>query len=305
LLWKGANKTEDTHGNETKLGINGFKAFRSYWKEHPDRDDTWADEERAKLGDERFRREMDCEFIINDETLIAPIHLMGLEGEEPSERTGQVRWFGTVHPDHLYVVSWDPSLGTGGDYAAMEVFDATTMSQIAEWKHNKTTIPEQVRIFAEMIKVLEEKVGEQNNIYYSVENNTIGEAALISIADYGEDNIKGVFLSEDKKAGVGRRYRKGFNTTNKSKLAACSKFKTLLEQNRLTVKSKPLISELKNFVASGTGYAAKPGEHDDLVMATVLAVRMLQQIQNYHKSIGESMTDHSDNKIDPMPFIMF
>ena len=172
-------------------------------------------------------------------------------------------------------------------------------------KHNKTTIPEQVRIFAEMIKVLEEKVGEQNNIYYSVENNTIGEAALISIADYGEDNIKGVFLSEDKKAGVGRRYRKGFNTTNKSKLAACSKFKTLLEQNRLTVKSKPLISELKNFVASGTGYAAKPGEHDDLVMATVLAVRMLQQIQNYHKSIGESMTDHSDNQISPMPFIMF
>jgi len=305
LLWKGANKTEDTHGNETKLGINGFKSFRSYWKEHPDRDEKWADEERAKLGDERFRREMDCEFIINDETLIAPIYLMGLEGEEPSERTGQVRWFGTVVPNHLYVVSWDPSLGTGGDYAAMQVFDASTMSQVAEWKHNKTTIPEQVRIFADMIKVLESSVGEQNNIYYSVENNTIGEAALISIDEYGEDNIKGVFLSEDKKAGAGRRYRKGFNTTHKNKLATCSKFKTLLEQNRLTLKSKSLISELKNFVASGTSYAAKPGEHDDLVMATILAVRMLQQIQNYHKSVGETMKDHSDNQVAPMPFILF
>jgi len=305
LLWKGANKTEDAHGNETKLGVNGFKSFRSYWKEHPDRDDTWADEERAKLGDERFRREHECEFIINDETLIAPIYLMGLEGEEPSERTGQVRWFGTVVPNHLYVVSWDPSLGTGGDYAAMQVFDATTMSQVAEWKHNKTTIPEQVRIFADMIKVLESNVGEQNNIYYSVENNTIGEAALISIDEYGEDNIKGVFLSEDKKAGAGRRYRKGFNTTHKNKLATCSKFKTLLEQNRLTVKSKSLISELKNFVASGTSYAAKPGEHDDLVMATILAVRMLQQIQNYHKSVGETMKDHSDTQVAPMPFILF
>ena len=137
------------------------------------------------------------------------------------------------------------------------------------------------------------------------ENNTIGEAALISIADYGEDSVKGVFLSEDKKAGVGRRYRKGFNTTNKNKIASCSKFKTLIEQKRLTVKSKALISELKNFVAHGTSYAAKPGEHDDLVMATILAVRMLQQIQNYHKSIGQTMTDHSDNRIDPMPFIMF
>ena len=71
------------------------------------------------------------------------------------------------------------------------------------------------------------------------------------------------------------------------------------------IKSKALISELKNFVASGTGYAAKPGEHDDLVMATILAVRMLQQIQNYHKSIGQSMTDHNDSPIEPMPFIMF
>ena len=26
LIWKGANKGEDEHGNETKLGINGFKA---------------------------------------------------------------------------------------------------------------------------------------------------------------------------------------------------------------------------------------------------------------------------------------
>ena len=305
LLWKGANKCEDEHGNETKLGVNGFKAFRSYWKEHPDRDDTWAEEERAKLGDERFRREMDCEFIINDETLIAPIHLMEMQGEEPGKKTGQVRWFGDITPNHLYAVAWDPSLGTGGDYAAMEIFDANTMTQVAEWKHNKTTIPEQVRIFADIIKALESQVGERNNIYYSVENNTIGEAALISIADYGEDSIKGVFLSEDKKAGVGRRYRKGFNTTNKNKIASCSKFKTLIEQKRLTVKSKALISELKNFVAHGTSYAAKPGEHDDLVMATILAVRMLQQIQNYHKSIGETMTDHSDNRIDPMPFIMF
>jgi hypothetical protein len=36
-----------------------------------------------------------------------------------------------------------------------------------------------------------------NVIYYSVENNTIGEAALISIAEYGEENIPGYFLSDN------------------------------------------------------------------------------------------------------------
>lgn len=60
LLWKGANKCVDEYGNPTELGINGFKAFRSYWNEHPDRDEKWADEQRRQLGDERFKREIDC-----------------------------------------------------------------------------------------------------------------------------------------------------------------------------------------------------------------------------------------------------
>ena len=59
-LWKGANKTEDEFGNKTELGINGFKAFRAYWQEHPDRDEKWAAEQRAALGEERFKREHDC-----------------------------------------------------------------------------------------------------------------------------------------------------------------------------------------------------------------------------------------------------
>lgn len=60
LLWKGANKCEDEFGNPTPLGMNGFKAFRSYWNEHPERDETWASQQRAALGTDRFRREMDC-----------------------------------------------------------------------------------------------------------------------------------------------------------------------------------------------------------------------------------------------------
>lgn len=59
-IWKGAIRTEDEYGNQTELGRNGFKAYRSYWHEHPDRDEKWADEQRAQLGEERFMREMGC-----------------------------------------------------------------------------------------------------------------------------------------------------------------------------------------------------------------------------------------------------
>ena len=303
LLWKGANKCQDEFGNPTEVGVNGFKAYRSYWHEHPDRDEEWAKQQRAALGIDRFRREMDCEFIIADETLIAPAKLLDLEGREPAYKTGEVRWYKRPEPNRIYVVGLDPSLGTGGDPAAIQVFEANTTEQVAEWRHNRTDIPAQVRILADIIRHINETVKDPKSIYYSVENNSIGEAALISIAEYGEENIPGYFLSEPGN-NSGRRYRKGFNTTNKPKLAACAKLKNLIETNRMTVASRPLVSELKSFVASGAGYAAKIGETDDLVMATILVIRMLQILQSYHSELDEQMRDHQDNIIEPLPFIM-
>ena len=302
LLWKGANKMEDEYGNPTEVGVNGFRAYRSYWNEHPDRDANWAREQRAQLGDDRFRREMDCEFIIDEETLIAPAKLFDLQGHEPLYKLGQVRWYQRPHRDRIYVVSLDPSLGTGGDPAAIQVFEANNTEQVAEWRHNRTTIPEQIRILADIVRHLNETVQEPKNIYFSIENNTIGEAALISIAEYGEENIPGYFLSEPKSGGS-RRYRKGFNTTHKEKLSACNKLKILVETGRMKIRSAGLVSELKTFVASGTGYAAKQGETDDLVMSTLLAIRMLLLLQTFDSGIDNQMRDHGQIVDPPMPFI--
>ena len=303
LMWKGANKTQDEHGNDTELGINGFKAYRSYWQEHPDRDAAWGENMRAQLGEDRFRREIGCEFIIADETLIAPTKLLDLEGREPLYKTGEVRWYEPIKKDSIYVVALDPSLGTGGDYAAIQIFEANTTRQVGEWRHNRTAIPSQVKILADICEHIYSTVNDINSIYYSVENNTIGEAVLISIDEWGEENIRGYFLSDNSVVSTGgRRFRRGYNTTPKSKLSACAKLKNLVESGRMTVNSRPLVSELKTFVSSGVSYAAKTGETDDLVMATVLAVRMLQTLQSYYADLDRHIRDHGE-VIEPMPFI--
>ena len=303
LLWKGANRCEDEYGNPTDVGQNGFRAYRSFWNEHPDRDEAWAQQQRAALGTDRFRREMDCEFIINDETLIAPAKLIDLQGREPEYKTGEVRWYKRPEKDRIYVVGLDPSLGTGGDPAAIQVFEANCTEQVAEWRHNRTDIPTQVRILSNIIQHIHDITRDDKVIYYTVENNSIGEAALISIAEYGEENIRGYFLSEPG-GSSGRRFRKGFNTTHKPKLAACAKLKHLVESNRMRVHSRSLISEFKTFVASGTSYAAKQGETDDLVMATLLVIRMLQILQSYHSDLDSHMRDHTETLIEPLPFVM-
>jgi len=295
FIWKGANKTEDEFGNTTELGINGFRAYRAEWHEQPGRDQKWADEMKAQLGEDRFNREIGCEFIIADETLINPNTLLMLEGIEPVSRMGQVRWYQKPVKGSIYTVSLDPSLGTGSDPAAIQIFEANTVTQIGEWKHNKTDIPTQIKLIAQINKYIVECTGEPNNLYYSVENNSIGEAALVSLNEYGENNIPGTFISEPGKK------RKGFNTTNKSKLTACAKFKTLLESKKLTINSRSLISELKAFVAHAGSYAAKIGDTDDLIMASLLNVRMIQELGSYHFELDSYVKDHEEF-LAPLPF---
>ena len=303
-IWRQANKRQDEYGNETKLGINGFRPYRSYWNEHPDRDEAWASSMRAQLGEERFRREMECEFIIYDETLISPLFLTEMEGKDPVEKQGQIRWYQKPKPNHVYIVALDPSLGTGGDPSAIQVIELPTMMQVAEWQHNKTPVTQQVKLLSEIVKTLADATGNSNDVYYSVENNTLGEAALIAIQEFGEENIRGIFLSEPKQSGTARRYRKGFNTTNKSKLSACAKLKTLIEKRALQINSKPLISELKTFIASGSSYSAKIGETDDLVMSLLVAVRMIMFLREFDPNLDEKLKDVGEEELLPMPFII-
>ena len=301
MIWKQANKCEDEFGNKTELGVNGFRSYRAYWQEQPGRDEKWAEQMKAQLGDDRFRREIGCEFIIADETLIAPAVLIDLEGIEPTDRMGQVRWYKKPEKEKTYVVALDPSLGTGSDPAAIQVFEMPGLKQVAEWSHNKTIVQRQVVIMKGIVQYLAEVAGP-NNVYYSVENNTLGEAALVSISEIGEENFRGVFLSEPKKmGGGGTRFRKGFNTTQKVKLSACAKFKTLVESKRMKIHSKSLVSELKTFVASGGSYQAKIGDTDDLVMASLLVVRMFQHLSDFHYNLEEQIRDH-DEVIEPLPF---
>ena len=235
---------DDEFGNEYPdgKGINGFFPFTCHWNEHPDRDDAWAVAERGRIGEERFRREHGCEFLIYDETLINSVCLAEMIGIDPKEKLGQVRWYEKIKPGMTYLIALDPATGTGGDYSAIEIFELPTFKQVGEWHHNTTPVSQQIRLLRDITTYIQAQGDPQ--IYYSVENNTIGEAALISIAEYGEERIQGYFLSDNSVTGQ-RRWRKGFNTTPKSKLTACNKLKILLESRRMKVYSRGLISELK------------------------------------------------------------
>jgi hypothetical protein len=248
-----------------------------------------------------------CEFIIYDETLINSIILTDLRASEPLLQMAQVRWFKQPQKGRIYLVALDPSAGTGGDPAAIQVFDAQSAEQVAEWRHNKTNVNDQVKVVIDIVKYIDSIVEDgANSVYYTVENNGVGEAALVSIFNYGEENIPGYFLSESsggRSTNSSRKFRRGFNTTHKPKITACVKLKEMVEKRRMKIHSQGLLSELKTFIARGNTYQAKDGYTDDLVMATVLVVRMMTELQNHYPDMDKMMRDSEADYVMPMPFI--
>ena len=305
-IWKQAENKFDEHGNEQELGSNGFHSFISHWSEHPDRDEEWKQAEVGRIGEEKFRREYGCEFLVFDETLINSIKLAVMEGVAPMLNMGQTRWYKKPTAQYTYAVALDPSMGTGGDNAAIQVFELPSYEQVAEWQHNTTAIPGQIRVLADICKYLQQETNNANGIYWSVENNGIGEACLLVINDFGEENIPGLFVSEPMRKGHVRKFRKGFNTTHGTKITACSRLKTMIENDKMKVRSKTLISELKAFVATGSSYQAKSGGSDDLVSATLLALRMMAVLKDWDPRIYSTFTQAEDieDYEEPMPIFI-
>jgi hypothetical protein len=305
-IWKQAEQKFDEHGNENTVGINGFHSFTCHWSEHPDRDDKWKEGELGRIGEERFRREYECEFLVFDETLINAIKLATLEGTSPTINMGQTRWYKKPTSEFTYAVALDPSMGTGGDNSAIQVYELPSYEQVAEWQHNTTAIPGQIRVLADICKYIESETKAPQSIYWSVENNGLGEAALIVINDYGEENIPGLFVSEPIRKGHVRKFRKGFNTTHSTKVTACSRLKTMVENDKLIIKSKPLVSELKNFVATGSSYQAKLGHSDDLISATLLALRMMDVMKDWDPRVYNTFnqTEEIEDYEPPMPIFI-
>jgi len=307
-IWKQAEQKFDDHGNESEdgTGKNGFFSFRAHWSEHPERNEAWKDAELGRIGEERFRREYECEFLVFDETLINSIKLATMEGKSPELNMGQTRWYKKLSNQYTYCVALDPSMGTGGDNAAIQVFELPSYEQVAEWQHNTTAIPGQIRILADICKYIESQTNNPQGIYWSVENNGIGEAALIVINDFGEENIPGLFVSEPIRKGHVRKFRRGFNTTHSTKISACSRLKTMVENDKMTLYSKPLINELKNFIATGSSYRAKLGTTDDLISATLLAIRMMAVLKDWDPRIYTTFNqaDVDDDYEPPMPIFI-
>lgn len=299
-------------------GINGFKGTMVTWDKRPDRTVEWAKKEEYKIGTSKFLREHNCEFISYQETLINPVKLGEIKNRSvrpsPLFELGGFRWYKDIDYGMTYIVGLDPSGGTGGNDAAIQVYELPTLRQVAEWNNNTTIIPDQIRLVHKLLCEIAyrmEMKGAKNieeHLFWTVESNNIGEAAIVTIQNIGLEKFPGTFLSEPRKTRVGR-IRKGLTTSKSSKKTACFDLQKLVETFRLEIASNALHRQLNDFIKTGIEegvFKAKNGTKDDLVSALLLIVRLINMVSKFEQRTASIISEslETENYKRPLGFFM-
>lgn len=303
--WHGANIPSVDDPNR---GINGFVSIQVRWNEPPGRDEKFQREEIAKIGELRWRQEYLCEFLSNDPLLVDTVALALLTEKtklnKPVATAGELVFYKTPKSGVTYLVGMDPATGSGNDYSTIQVIEFPAMEQAAEWRSNTASSVYAYQQLRKMLKVLEKT---QSQIYFSVENNGVGEAivALFEADELAPETSE--FVSES-----GQK-RQGMTTTGKSKIKACMNLKEMIERNAIIINSPALVAELKCFVRKAGSYAAKQGATDDLISGTLIALRLLEELASFDQDAYNTLYTHSYTDGDdyqeyndheqPLPFL--
>jgi hypothetical protein len=266
-LWRGA-----------EVGSNGYFPIHIAWDEPPGRDEKFRQIEIAKLGELKWKRDYECQFLSDSVLLIDPITVANMIHQLRTDPTylpvGTLRditFWKTPEQGKTYLVGLDPSTGTGTDFSVIEVFEFPSMEQVAEYRTNTLASAQLYGVFKNLLNHL---CKFTDNVFCSLENNGIGEG-MLALYDVDENPSLAMFIDEEGKN------RKGFTTTEKPKNKACSTLQDLIRRNEIKIKSRLLVDELKYFIKKGSTYRARTGSTDDCISALLIVIRIISEIASY------------------------
>ena len=234
---------------EARNKLNDFIPIEGHWTENPTRTQKWADEQKQKLGEVKYRQEIETEFTGSSYTLIDGVKLASIPIVNPIYHQDFLEIFEEPKETHSYVITVDVSRGRHLDYSAFTVIDVSSMpyTVVAIYKNNAITTMEYPHLIYNTAR-------QYNDSYLLIELNDLGEEVSNTIwHDYEYENM---YFSKDRMLSYTSGYP-GVYTTHKIKMSGCSILKELIEKNQLILNSYKIIEELGVFVLSGKSYAAE------------------------------------------------
>lgn len=137
------------------------------WNEVPGRDAQWGIDEKARIGEQKFRQEYECDFIGSAVTLIDFNILQKLKPSKPKPVRGlpqeyQLRIFQTPLPKQklevngwVYIAAIDSGYGIRQDYHVLQIFlarSSTDIEQVCVLSSNEVTIEDFCTMSRKLLK---------------------------------------------------------------------------------------------------------------------------------------------------------
>ena len=257
-----------------------FNPIKLHWTVHPDREQSWRDEQDTLLGPSSAAQECDCDFLTSGTGVIDPIILEKMRKSlciDPVEKRGiDSNMWVWEQPNYNkdYIVCADVGRGDSADYSAFHVIELESLTQVAEYKGRINT-----KDFGNMLVSI---ATEYNDALLIVENNNIGWATIQQIIDRDYPNL--FYTSKDlqyvdvQHQITNKHYREekkmvaGFSTTSKTRPLIISKLEEFFREKSVVVRSNRLIDELLTFVYINNRAEAMRGYNDDLVMSFAIGL---------------------------------
>jgi len=225
-----------------------------------------------------------CTFLSSDALLINSIWLANktpeIEAIVPMRVIKDVVFYDDIKRGMTYLIGVDPATGSGEDYSVITIFEFPSLRQVGEYRSNTMSTNGLYGTLRNILALLEKM---NTTVYFSVENNGVGEGV---IALYEADLLppeNAVFVSEDGKS------KRGMTSTARSKMRACVNLKELIEKGSLHVQSRILFAELKAYVRNKGAYAAQSGSTDDCISAVLVVCRLIEEISTFEQAAFDKL----------------
>ena len=272
-LWRGA-----------QVEANGFAWQFVPWDAPPGRDEKFRDEEIGRIGQRKWDQEYACEFLSSDALLIDTLFLANLTAElkdvRPVHTKYDVVFWDVIKKGLTYLVGVDPATGSGEDFSVITIFEFPSMIQVAEYRSNTMSTNDLYGVLKNLLVYLESM---EATVYFSVENNGVGEG-IISLYEADEEPPENSeFVSEE---GPKKR---GMTTTSRTKMRACVNFREMLQKRNLHIRSPILLKELKAYTRKRGSYAAQRGSTDDCVSACLIIARLIEEIAQFEQEAFDKL----------------
>lgn len=301
----------------TKKGENDFRPFEIHWTQHPvysigmeqKIDDygrtywtsPWYEKECERLQYDRVKisQELDLSFegsrSLVIESLIVEKYKRAIINEKPplyydytrkEERfiTTKTNFWVWKKPEYgiNYIIGGDVARGDSNDFSTLQVFDAETCEQVAEY---------QGKIAPDMFAVLIDKIGRDYNMaYLVVECNSFGLATTLNLKNvqkypsdkiYHSQSIKDIINPIAKVKVKENEEIPGIQTTTVTRPLIISSLNTYMREGKLKINSIRLLEEFDTFIYNGNKPEHADGFNDDLIFA--LGVLLFARDTEYYK----------------------